>query len=220
MILAADPPIFYDGAADLIRVLVTVPILYFWVILCVRITGKRTTSQLNNFDWIFTVAIGSLIASPVLLDDVSILETLLAVALLIGLQWLVTLLSARSELAETVVKATPTLLVYKGQLREDAMDRERISREEIMSALRQNGLVSLDRALAVVLESDAGLSVIPRDTDHPQQTARALTHLADDLSPAHAVSRESPQSRSRSAPDSASRENSSSTSTPQDRSGR
>ncbi len=155
--------LFFDGWDNLERVLIATPVLYIAVIAFVRLTGKRTTSQMNNFDWIVTVAIGSIIASPVLLKDVSISEGLLAIGLLFGLQWFITSLIIRSELVCTIVRASPSVLVLRGVYQRDAMKQSRVTESEIMSAIRENGYASLDDIGLVVLESDAKLSVLPMD---------------------------------------------------------
>lgn len=153
----------FDGWAGALRILVSVPILYVSVILFVRLTGKRATSQMNNFDWIVTVAIGSIIGSGALLDDTSIVDTLLAIGLFLLLQWLLTRGVLESALLRRAVKAEPRLLVHKGRWLEKALTAERIAKAEVMSAIRAHGLTSLDEVQWVILETNAKFSVIPRD---------------------------------------------------------
>lgn len=179
MMLAASTPIFYDGADQLVRVLITVVILYAATVAMIRISGKRSTSQMNNFDWIVTVAIGSMIASPILLDDVTIVESLVAIGMMFLLQWIVTKLIVRSRLAARVFKAKPTLLLYRGEFDREAMKRERVSESEIIGAIREHGFRDHNEIDAVVLESDAKLSVIPAnaDSDDPKTDIPSLSDL-------------------------------------------
>lgn len=157
----------FDGWDNLERVLIATPILYMAVIAFVRLTGKRSTSQMNNFDWIVTVAIGSIIASPVLLKDVSIMEGVVAIGLLFGLQWILTNLIIRSKAVCSLVRASPSVLVYRGSYQQKEMKRSRVTESEIMSAIRENGHIHLSEIGLVVLESDAKLSVIGKDAlDH------------------------------------------------------
>ena len=101
----------FDGWEGIIKVLMAVPIMYIAVVGAIRITGKRSTSQMNNFDWIVTVAIGSLTASGIILDSVTVLEALTAIACLLAAQYILTKIVARSELVTKLVKASPALLV-------------------------------------------------------------------------------------------------------------
>lgn len=57
---------------DIVRLLITAPVVYLLIIFYIRILGKRSTSQLNNFDWIVTVSVGSIVTSTVIIKDISI----------------------------------------------------------------------------------------------------------------------------------------------------
>ena len=152
----------FDGWEGIIKVLIAAPIMYISVVGAIRIIGKRSTSQMNNFDWIVTVAIGSLTASGIILDSVTVSEALAAIACLLAAQYVLTQIVARSKLAAQVVKASPALLVNDGQFVHEALRRERVTVSEVMAALRENGLISVDEAQWVILETDATFSVIKK----------------------------------------------------------
>jgi uncharacterized membrane protein YcaP (DUF421 family) len=138
--------------------------LYFFLLTVVlfRLMGKRLTSQMNNFDWIMTVAIGSLIASAILLRDVSAADVTIAVLALAGCQYLFTWLAIRSDAFARVVRATPRLLTHKGEYLEHALRKERISKAEIAAKLREAGYKRPEDANWVILETTGKLSIIPR----------------------------------------------------------
>ena len=136
--------------------------VYFAVVLMVRLSGKRTTGELNSFDWLITVVVGSLMASGILLDNVKLIEAVIAMIAIALCQWTVTFLVTRTRLASKVFKAEPTLLLHEGRMLKDTMKRTRISEEEVRMALRENGIVDIDGAQWVVLETNGQLSVIPR----------------------------------------------------------
>ncbi|WP_417669703.1 DUF421 domain-containing protein [Roseibium sp.] len=155
-------PIFFDGTDDLLRIVVRTPILYLAIIGFIRIAGKRSMAQMNNFDWIVTVALGSMVASGVLLKDVTVAETLTAVALFLALQYVLTSLTCRSRWFAHVIKASPRELVKDGALVPGALDAERVSQEELDAVVRQEGLQSIAGVESAVLETDASVSVIKR----------------------------------------------------------
>lgn len=82
---------------DLLRIAATAPIVYLLIILFIRLSGKRSTSQMNNLDWIVTVALGSIAASTILLKDIAVAEGILAIGLLLAMQWLLTAMIRRSD---------------------------------------------------------------------------------------------------------------------------
>ncbi|MBT8143546.1 MAG: DUF421 domain-containing protein [Gammaproteobacteria bacterium] len=168
--------LFFYNVENLLQILISAPFLYFSVIALVRISGKRSTSQMNNFDWIVTVAMGSLVASAMVLKNVTLIEVLLAISALLLLQFLVTRSLLDSKVLRRLVKASPTLLVRKGEYLRDAMRDERVTEGEVLSAVRGSGVGRLEDVEAVILETDASLSVI---ASRDGTAIEAMTSLGD-----------------------------------------
>lgn len=165
---------FFDGWSDLLRILVVGLCAYTGLVLILRITGKRTLSKMNAFDFVVTVALGSTLASAVLSSDVSVSEAILAFALLCVLQLAITSLSVRSRRFQNLIKSEPALLVYRGALLPDMLRRERVTVEEILATMRASGKAELSSVFAVVLETDGSFSVL----DAPDSGAGdALRHV-------------------------------------------
>lgn len=161
--------IFSVGVADAWQITLGAPLVYVAVIVLVRLSGKRTTSQMNGFDWVVTVAAGSLMASGILPGGATAAEAVMAIALLVGLQWLVTRAVSRSGAAQSLVKATPRLLLRDGAFLRDAMREERISEAEVRAAVRAAGKTRLEDIEWVILETDASLSVaVKTDASSPR----------------------------------------------------
>ena len=163
--------IYYDGWKDLVRIALAAPVIYFTIVAFIRLAGKRSTSQMNNFDWVVTVALGSIAGAGITSNTVTAFEALFAIAILLAMQWGLTFIIARSDIVEDAVKSSPRLLVYRGEFLEDNIRDERLTKSEVLAALREKGLTQVDEAEAVVLETDASFSVISRE--------------ASDLSPEH-----------------------------------
>jgi uncharacterized membrane protein YcaP (DUF421 family) len=142
------------------RILVVGPLPYVALVAILRISGKRTLTKLNAFDLVVTVALGSTLATVLLNKSVSLAEGVLALAILVILQFAITWLSVRSPGFGSLVKSEPTLLVRQGQFLDRAMRTQRITREEVMAALRSNGVPDAARVAAVVLETDGTITVI------------------------------------------------------------
>ena len=167
--------VLFDGWKALGATLIAAPLLYALVVVGVRLSGKRTTGQMNNFDWIVTVAIGSITASGIVIDKVSVAEAGLAITLLLGMQWSLTKLTQRSRRADQAVKAAPRLLVLDGVILDEALSDERVTRDEVMAKLRGQGIARLSEVGAVILENDGTFSVL-----HRQETDRGTD---DDVLP-------------------------------------
>jgi uncharacterized membrane protein YcaP (DUF421 family) len=152
--------IFFDSWDSILRTLIITILAYLALILLLRISGKRTLSKMNAFDFIVTIALGSTLATVLLNKSVALIDGVLAFFLLIGLQFLITFFSVRFEKVSKLIKSTPTLLVYKGDLLQDAMRKERVNADEIYAIIREKGVGSIQEVDAVILETDGSLSVI------------------------------------------------------------
>ena len=150
----------FDTWFGLLRVLVVGTAAYAALVLLLRASGKRTLAKLNAFDLVVTVALGSTLATVLLSKDVALAEGLLTFALLAGLQYAVAWLSVRSPRFSGLVKSEPSLPLHRGRFLDEAMRQQRVTRDEVVSALRSSGLARPEDAAAAVLETDGSLSVV------------------------------------------------------------
>src|SRR5690554_1674255 len=155
---------WFDNWSDIIRTLLVGAAAYAGLIAVLRLTGKRTLSQLNAFDFIVTVAIGSTLATILLSADVSWAEGMAAFVLLAGLQLIVALVSALWPPVRSFFTASPVLLVSDGEYRDEAIRRNRLTRSEVRQAIRGAGTGDVSQVAAVVLEANGQLSVITSDS--------------------------------------------------------
>ncbi|WP_339873665.1 YetF domain-containing protein [uncultured Brevundimonas sp.] len=152
--------ILFQGWPGLGRTALVSVLVYVGLVLFLRLSGKRTLSKLNAFDLVVTVALGSILATTLLNRDVALAEGLVAFASLIGLQYLVTWSSIRWGWIRRGVRAEPTVLVRDGVPVEAALRRERITDNEVLSAIRAAGGRDMIEAELVMLESDGSLTAI------------------------------------------------------------
>lgn len=155
--------LFYDDFENMIRIFISAPIIYLLVVGYIKLMGKRTTSQMNSFDWIVTVAMGSIVASVVMLKNVPIVNGAVAIFTLMGLQFIITKLMVHFKVWKNLIRATPELLVFEGKFIDENMISERMVRSEIYAAIRESGVHGIGEVYAIVLETDATLSVISKD---------------------------------------------------------
>lgn len=145
---------------DLLALAATAVGAYLWLIFVLRLTGKRSLSKLNAFDFAVTVAFGSALATVIISRDIGLIRGGAALAMLALLQFVLTKLSLWSSLVRRTVRSTPTLLVRDGELYPEALRYERVTVDEVAEGIRKSGQGRLDEVGAVVLETDGSLSVI------------------------------------------------------------
>ncbi|TCI57593.1 DUF421 domain-containing protein [Exiguobacterium sp. SH1S21] len=132
---------------------------YFSIIFILRVSGKRTLSKMNAFDFIVTVALGSILATTLTSRQTPLLNGLVAFATLVALQYVMAKLANRSKRVNELIKSTPTMLYYRGSYLEAEMRKERVLEIEVLQAIRSSGTAH-DKVEAVILETDGTFSVL------------------------------------------------------------
>lgn len=161
--LISEANTFFDGWEKVARVAVLSICAYVGLVVMLRASGKRTLTKLNVYDFVFVVALGSVLAATVLTPQITLAEGLVATAVLIAMQYLLSYLSVSSSKVDSYVNGEPTLVFHSGDFLWDAMKEERVSPEEITAAARRQGILSLDSIDSIVLETDGTFSVIPKN---------------------------------------------------------
>lgn len=152
---------------------------YFWLILVLRISGKRSLSKLNAFDFAVTVAFGSALAAIIMSRDVGLVRGATALAMLALLQWSLSKLSLHWGWLRRLIRAEPALLLEDGRPIQRAMHDERITEDELAEAVRIQGFARFDQLAAVVLETDGSFSVIEK-TEGSLDLVKKLRRGGDD----------------------------------------
>ena len=133
----------------------------FWVIFLVRIVGLRSFSKMTNFDFVMTVAMGSLLAGASQSSAwTGLLQTLTAMASLFAVQYLVAFLRQRSTTLDELVQNRPVILMKNGVILHDALKETRVRKEDLIAKLREANALDLSRVQAVILETTGDISVL------------------------------------------------------------
>jgi uncharacterized membrane protein YcaP (DUF421 family) len=153
---------FFDNPAGLLRVAVVGTLAYVAIVLILRVSGKRTLSKWNAFDFVVTIALGSTLATVLLSKQVAAAEGVLALALLVWLQFVMSWVAVRSTFVRRLIKSRPTYLYSDGAYVEHRLLSERVTQAEVRAAVRQQGIGSMREVEAVVLETDGSVSIVRR----------------------------------------------------------
>jgi Predicted membrane protein len=152
----------FQNWSGIFRTILVGILAYVTLVLFLRISGKRTLAKLNAFDLVVTVALGSTLSAILLQESIALAEGAVALGLLILMQFLVTFVSVRSPRFAKAVRSEPTLLAHDGSFCHEAMKRERVTREEALSAVRSAGARDIESVQYLVLESDGTISAAIR----------------------------------------------------------
>lgn len=148
----------------LVRGVVLTSIAVLWTVLLVRIVGLRSFSKMTSFDFVTTIATGSLIAQAGTRTDwTSFFQALAAIAGVFLIQYVLAFARQRSDKIQDLLKNRPVLLMEDGEFLEEAMFASRVSRSSVMEKLRAANVLDFSEVRAVVLETTGNISVIHGD---------------------------------------------------------
>lgn len=172
--------IFFNNWSELLRTGVIGVLAYINLVILLRITGKRTLSKMNAFDFVVTVSLGSTLATILLNKDVSLAQGTLALGLLVSLQVVISWASVRTPWVKQLVTGEPMLILYRGKSLGNSLRRTRVTEDEVRAAVRAAGMAALTDADAVVLETDGSFSVISGDVSKEMNSSLAGVRKLDE----------------------------------------
>ena len=170
---------FFNDWQTLGETLVLATLTYIGVVLFLRISGKRTLSQMDAFDLVVTVAVGSILATVILDEKVVLVQGLAAVLALVILQVIAAWLAVKSDTMQKIIKADPQLLFYKGKYCEETLEKNRILKEEILHAARSSSISSMDEVDVAILEPDGTVSLVEKADTSRQSTLSGVKGIPE-----------------------------------------
>ena len=161
-----------DLSSDLIGVALRTVVVYLFLIVALRLAGKREMGQLSVLDLVLILVIANSVQNAMVGSNVTVWGGLVAVIALIATDRALIFVRSRSPQFERFFEGEPTLLVRDGLVLEDAMHREGVDRHELQQALREHGVLDLAEVRLAVLEVDGTISVIPQAGDESRTESR------------------------------------------------
>ena len=138
-------------------------IVYFVVMLMLRVSGKRAVGQFTPFDMVLLILIGNAVQNGMNGGDNSLAGALLLVTVLVALNYGVAYVSSRNRKLQELVEGVPVLLARKGKVFEDVLKREHLSREDFDEALRQAENGKPEDIEYSMLETNGKISFVMKD---------------------------------------------------------
>ena len=137
-------------------------IVYLFLIVLLRISGKRQIGQLAPFDLVLLLVLSNSVQNAINGGDNSVTGGLISAGILVALNWTVGLATYKSKRLEALVEGRPEVLIHNGELFKDVMEREQLTLHELNAALRSAGCASMMEVHYAILENNGSISVTPR----------------------------------------------------------
>ncbi|MDP8913670.1 MAG: DUF421 domain-containing protein [Pseudomonadota bacterium] len=154
-------PVWLDAVA---RGLILTPIALLWILILVRMIGLRSFSKMTAFDFVATIAAGSLLSTIAMTSEWSqFWQGLVALTALFGVQYLLAKGRQHSRSFEKAIGNEPILLMENGKFVEAALTHTRVAREDVYAKIRAANALELSAVRAVVIETTGDISVLHGD---------------------------------------------------------
>jgi uncharacterized membrane protein YcaP (DUF421 family) len=137
--------------------------LYAFVILVMRVIGRRELSSMTPFDLVLLIVLGDAIQQGLTQDDYSVTGAILAIGTIATLQVATSYLSFRFPPIRTLFEGKPVVLVEHGNFVHRNLRRERMTEEEVAEEARQQQIASIDKIDWAILEANGSISFIKSD---------------------------------------------------------
>jgi uncharacterized membrane protein YcaP (DUF421 family) len=135
-------------------------IVYFFLLVMFRLLGKREVAQMTVFDLVVLLVLSNVLQNAMIGPDNSVTGGLIGATAILAVNWVVGRLAFGSRRFEHAIEGVPMLLAHRGHFIEQNLRRANISKEELLSDLRSQGVFHLDEVRAAVLEPSGKLSVL------------------------------------------------------------
>ena len=136
-------------------------VVYGFLLILLRVTGKRQVGQLAPFDLVLLLVLSNAVQNSMNAGDNSLIGGLISAATLVGLNFLVGVATYRSKKLEALIEGRPQILIHNGKLFEDVVAQARLTHHELQAALRQAGCSCVEGVRTAILENSGAISVVP-----------------------------------------------------------
>jgi uncharacterized membrane protein YcaP (DUF421 family) len=140
-------------------------IIYVFLVVILRITGKRQIGQMAPFDLVLLLVLSNSVQNAMNGGDNSVTGGLICASTLIVINGIVGRLTYRSKTIEALIEGRPEILIHDGKLFTDVMEREKLTHHELNAALRTAGCAKIDDVHSAIIENTGKITVQPKKTD-------------------------------------------------------
>lgn len=164
-------------------------ILYILITLMIRAMGKRQVGELEMSELVTTLLLSQLVSLPIEDPEIPLLHVVLPVILIVGFEIVITFLKGRLNFLKRIFEARPSILINRGVIDQGELARIRLTVDELLSEVRQQGYRDIGDIYYAILEENGKFSLLPRtecdpltprdEGQHPKERGLALPLILD-----------------------------------------
>ncbi len=149
--------------SSLPEVVLRVAVVYLFLVVVLRLSGKREVGQMSILELIVVLLISDAVQNSMVGENTTVWAGPVAVLTLLGLDYGLNWLTRRSRTLQKAIEGEPRLLIRDGKLLRKALREEKLDVGDLETAVREHGLATIAEVREAILETDGLISVIPKD---------------------------------------------------------
>ena len=153
----------WNIAVPVWELVVRAVVVYGFLIVLLRLIGKRQIGQLAPFDLVLLLVLSNAVQNSMNGGDNSLVGGLVSATTLIAVNYGIGLATFRNKRLEALIEGRPELIIHNGRVFEDAMRNAKLTHHELTAALRQAGCTCAEEVQAAILENNGSISVVRRN---------------------------------------------------------
>jgi uncharacterized membrane protein YcaP (DUF421 family) len=136
-------------------------VIYLFLMVAFRFAGKRQVGQLTPFDLVLLLLISNVVQNAVIGNDNSLGGGIIGAVAILVLNYGIVEVAFRWKPVRRLLEPQPTLLIHNGRILAENLQRERVTRDDLLAALRRSGVLEPSQVRYAVLEENGAISVVP-----------------------------------------------------------
>ena len=146
----------------MLTIIIRTIFIYVFLTVIIRIMGKRQLGELDVGELVITILLSEIASLPITNPEKPLLDAIIPIAILAALEILTSALILKIPALKKFLSSKPSILIFHGKVDKKALKKVRISIEDLLSQIRQNGIFELDEVDYAILEENGKMSIIPK----------------------------------------------------------
>ena len=157
-------------------------LVYIFLVVFLRIFGKRELAQLNPFDLVVLLSLSNTVQNAIIGDDNSVTGGLIGAFTLLGVNYLVVRFLFRHRRLDQILEGKPAVLIEDGHMRKDALAKELLTRGELMTVLHRQGFAKISDVQRCILEPGGGFYILAKEPPRDEREHAEVMARLDEIS--------------------------------------
>ena len=156
--------------------LVRTVIVYLLLTFSMRIMGKRQLGEMELSDLITTLLFSEIAAVPIVDQSIPLFHAIIPTLIILSFEIIIPFAVGKKRKIKKIIEGKPSYIIYKGELRLSEIKKNRVSLDEVMCALRNQGYFDISDINYALLEPNGQLSILPKETDESSRNTGGMMH--------------------------------------------